>query len=159
MSKSPIKIIGVGNVYRGDDGAGIVVARALRERVLPGVVVEEASGEGSALMQAWQDADVVFLVDAVRAQARPGTIYRLDAHAERLPTDFFHYSTHAFSVAEAVELGRTLGQLPPHLLVYGIEGETYDAGVGLSPNVLGAVDQVVTRIVDDIEALEGHLSD
>ena len=85
------------------------------------------------------------LVDAVRSGAPPGTIHRLDARAGPVPTGFFHYSTHAFSVAEAVELARSLDQLPPHLIVYGIEGEKFAAGVGLSLVVEQAVETVVER--------------
>ncbi len=149
-----IKIIGVGNEWRGDDGAGVAVARALREKALPGVIVLEATGEGAALMAAWQGADVVILVDAVRSGAGPGKIHRFDARDEHLPTDFFHYSTHAFSVAEAVELARVLNRLPPRLIVYGIEGKTYEAGAGLSPEVAQGVEQVVERIGAEVARLK-----
>ncbi len=148
-----IKIIGVGNEWRGDDGAGVAVARALRAQALPGVTVLEATGEGAALMAAWQDADVVILIDAVRSGAEPGKIHHFDALDEHLPTDFFHYSTHAFSVAEAVELARVLDQLPPRIIVYGIEGKTYEAGAGLSAEVEQGVEAVVERIGGEVARL------
>ncbi len=139
-----IVVIGVGNEYRGDDGVGIVVARRLRERFATGVTVLEESGEGAALIEAWQGAKCVILVDAVNSGAPPGTIHRLDAHASPLPAGFFHYSTHAFSVAEAVELACSLGQLPSHVTVYGIEGQNFDLGIGLS----SAVEEAVTAVVE-----------
>ena len=148
-----IKIIGVGNEWRGDDGVGVAVARALREQALPGVTVLEATGEGTALMAAWQDAEVVILVDAVRSGAEPGKIHRFDARDEHLPTDFFHYSTHAFSVAEAVELARVLDQLPPRIVVYGIEGKTYEAGAELSPEVAQGAEHVAERIGAEVVRL------
>lgn len=149
-------IIGVGNPYRGDDGAGIAVARDLRERIPAGIRVIEASGEGAALLEAWKGAAAVILVDAVHSGARPGTIHRLDAREAPIPGRFFHYSTHAFSVAEAVELARALKQLPPRLLVYGIEGQNFSAGVGLSAEVERAAATVVARVLDEARAfLEG----
>ena len=144
-----IVVIGVGNEYRSDDGAGIAVARRLRTLFPTGVTILEESGEGAALMQGWQGAAWVMLVDAVRSGASPGTIHRLDARAAPMPTGFFHYSTHAFSVAEAVELARSLDQLPAHLVVYGIEGATFAAGVELSPAVEQAVEAVVERIAQE----------
>ena len=147
-----IVIIGVGNEYRSDDGAGIAVARRLRALFPSGVTILEESGEGAALIQAWQGATWVMLVDAVRSGASPGAIHRLDARAASVPTGFFHYSTHAFSVAEAVELARSLDQLPPHLLVYGIEGENFAAGAGLSPAVEQAVETVVERLAEEVRA-------
>jgi hydrogenase maturation protease len=145
-----IVVIGVGNEYRSDDGAGIAVARRLRTLFPAGVTILEESGEGAALMQAWQGAAWVMLVDAVRSGASPGTIHRLDARAAPMPIGFFHYSTHAFSVAEAVELARSLDQLPAHLVVYGIEGTTFAAGVELSPAVEQAVEAVVERIAQEV---------
>src|ERR1035437_8359703 len=90
-----IVVIGVGNEYRSDDGAGIAVARRLRALFPTGVTILEESGEGTALMEAWQGAAWVMLVDAVRSGASPGTIHHLDARAAPLPMGFFHYSTHA----------------------------------------------------------------
>ena len=148
-----IVVIGVGNEYRSDDGAGIAVARRLRALFPTGVTILEESGEGAALMQAWQGASWVMLVDAVRSGAPPGTIHRLDARAAPLPMGFFHYSTHAFSVAEAVELARSLDQLPAHLIVYGIEGATFAAGVELSPAVEQAVEAVVERLAQEVRDL------
>jgi len=145
-----IVVIGVGNEYRGDDGAGVAVARRLRAQFATGVTILEESGEGAALIQAWQGAAWAMLVDAVCSGAPPGTIHRLDARAAPVPTGFFHYSTHAFSVAEAVELARSLDQLPPYLIVYGIEGENFAAGVGLSTAVKQAVEAVVELAAKEV---------
>src|ERR1039457_5661751 len=148
-----IVVIGVGNEYRSDDRDGIAVARRLRALFPADVTILEESGEGTALMEAWQGAAWVTLVDAVRSGASPGTIHRLDARAAPLPMGFFHYSTHAFSVAEAVELARSLDQLPAHLVVYGIEGENFAAGAGLSPAVEQAVEVVVERLAQEVRDL------
>ncbi len=140
-------VIGVGNTFRGDDGVGLIVARRVRKAVPPEVTVLEQSGEGAALMEAWQGADVVILVDAASSGAEPGTIHRFEAQQQAIPSRFFHYSTHAFSVAEAVEMARALGSLPPRLLVYGIEGKSFAAGQELSPEAAQAADIVTAQIL------------
>jgi hydrogenase maturation protease len=147
-------IIGVGNEYRSDDGAGLAVARRLRALFPTGIRIVEQSGEGAALIQAWQGSAWAIVVDAVRSGAPPGTIHRLDARTAPVPTGFFHYSTHAFSVAEAVELARSLDQLPPRLIVYGIEGENFAAGVGLTSSVEQAVGAAVERIAEEVRAAQ-----
>ena len=143
-----VLVVGVGNAYRSDDAVGLIAARQIAARHLPNVQVVEASGEGAALIETWRDAEVVVLIDAVHATrgALPGTIFRFDAHVQSLPANFFHYSTHAFGVAEAIELARALNQLPPRLMVFGIEGKLFDAGVGLSIEVERAVRSVVRRV-------------
>src|SRR5690348_14839924 len=101
-------VIGIGNHYRGDDGIGPAVLALLNTMHLPGVRLLECDGDCSALLDAWQGADVVVLVDAVSSKAPPGTIYRFDLLARQLPRDLSFQSTHTFGVSEALALGRVL---------------------------------------------------
>jgi hydrogenase maturation protease len=149
--KSRVLVIGVGNDYRHDDAVGLIVARRLREKNLQLVTVREMSGEGAVLIAAWQGADCVIIVDAVQSGAAPGTIFRVEAHREPISTDFFHCSTHAFGVAEAIETARSLGQLPQSLIIYGIEGKDFSVGEGLSPEVEGAVSKAVDMLMKELE--------
>src|SRR3972149_1278589 len=70
-----------------------------------------------------------------------------------IPGSFFHRSTHAINVADAIELARSLGELPPHLVVYGIEGRSFEAGAGLSPEVEKAVQEVVEAVVGELRGM------
>jgi len=147
---SPVLVIGIGNEYRSDDGVGLVVARELRARNLPSMQIIECGGDGAALMEAWETASRVILIDATACGSKPGTIYCLDASTRSIPIGLSFHSTHAFSVAEAIELARTLDQLPPYLLVYAIEGENFRAGVGLSPEVQNAAREVIERVTCEV---------
>lgn len=149
---SGILIIGVGNAYRRDDAAGLIVARRLKELGLESGRVLEHTGEGAALMESWKDAQTVILIDAVYSDAPPGTIHRFDARHQSLPAQIFRCSSHAFSIAEAVELARALNQLPQHVAVFGIEGKDFKAGTGLSPEVEKAVPSVVEQVLLHIRA-------
>lgn len=143
-------IIGIGNPYRRDDGIGHAVIRELACLELENVCLCEHSGEGSSLMEMWEGYDRVILVDAVLSGAEPGTIYRLEAHHQPIPASFFHYSTHAFSLAEAVELSRALGTLPEEMIIYGVEGADFGYGEGLSPQVEAALEALVRQIAADL---------
>jgi hydrogenase maturation protease len=144
-------VIGVGNAFRSDDGVGLMVARLLRDRVAAHVCVAEQSREAFALLGLWDQIDTVIIIDAIVCGSQPGTIHRFDAQEGAIPTAWFHGSTHTFGVAEAIELARALGQLPPRLLVYGIEGKHWEAGVGLSPEVEQVVPAVVERILQEVQ--------
>ena len=139
-------IIGIGNRYRRDDGAGPAVLDRLRDLKPAGVELVERSGEGAELIDSWRGARSVIVVDAVSSGAEPGTVHRLDASREAIPARFFHYSTHAFSLAEAVETARTLGELPRRLIIFGIEGADFGAGEEFSDPVTAALAEVVERI-------------
>jgi hydrogenase maturation protease len=148
-----VLLIGIGNEYRSDDGIGLVVARKIRERLLLSVTVKEESGEGAALMEAWQGYESVILMDAVSTGAKPGTIFAIDAGKNKVPAKFFHYSTHAFSVAEAIELARAMSTLPPRFFVYGIEGANFSAGVGISHVVQESAKHVVEQILKKVKVV------
>jgi hydrogenase maturation protease len=145
-----VLVIGVGNRYRADDGAGPAVAAGIAALGIPGVQAAEHCGEGAGLMALWERARRVVLVDAARSGSPPGTIHRFNARAQRVPSGLFNYSTHAFSLAEAVEMARVLGTLPAEVIVYGIEAENFGRGEGLSAQVRESVERVIERIVDEL---------
>lgn len=137
------RIVGCGNADRGDDAAGLLVVRRLREM---GIQAREESGEGLALMASWEGAERVIVVDAVVTGSRPGSIHVWDARDVPLVRDAFPFSTHGFGVAEAVELARALDQLPPSLMIYGIEGREFSPGAAPSAAVLEAVEELARRL-------------
>ena len=143
-SLSDTLIIGLGNSWRGDDGAGPAVARELLDEVRARVHAYESEPVG--LIEDWADADAVIVVDAVSSGAPPGTIHRLDPLAEPIPAALSQGYTHAFGLAETIELARTLDRLPARLTVYGIEGARFTAGQELSPPVQAAVEQVALEL-------------
>ncbi|HSC50991.1 MAG TPA: hydrogenase maturation protease [Gaiellaceae bacterium] len=142
-------VIGVGNAWRNDDGAGLAVARLL-DRRLPGVEVLEREGEPTSLIDAWEGAEAVWLADAVSSGAAPGTVHRHDASSEPLPARLYDTSTHHFGLGEAVELARALGRLPGHVVVYGIEGGSFDTGETLSAVVQEAAARVAEAIAEEV---------
>ena len=144
-------VIGIGNVLRGDDGAGVTVAERLRERAPDGVEVVACSEEPSRVMDAWEGADHVVLVDTVSSGAAPGMLHRFDAGDEAVPARTFRSSTHAIGIAETIELARALGRLPRRVRVYGVEAGSFATGEGLTAPVEAAVDAAVVRILADLQ--------
>ncbi len=151
LSTSNLLLVGIGNTYRSDDALGLHIARLVKKLQPARVTVKEESGEGAALMELWKNAPAVILVDAVSSGSPPGTVHRFEAHRQSIPIGFFHYSTHAFSVAEAIELARTLDELPANVIVYGIEGKGFGAGQGLSIEVEKSIEGVVAAVLHDVE--------
>jgi len=145
---SRVVVVGVGNAYRGDDGAGLAVAERVRGLV-EGVEVVTCEQEASRVIDAIEGRDAAVLVDASSSGATPGTIHRFDASIEPVPARSFRSSTHAFGVGEAIELARALGKLPGTVVVYGIEGEEFSAGEGLSAAVAAAVEPAVDAVMGE----------
>ena len=146
-----LTVVGVGNPWRGDDGAGLAVAERLEGRLPSGAAVLGREGEPTGLIDAWDGAEAVWLVDAVRSGAAPGVVHRLDASVEALPADLFRGSTHHLGVPDAVELARAMGRLPRRVVVFGIEAESFETGNALSPAVANAVEEVAARVLGEVE--------
>ena len=146
MDDTTILVVGIGNEYRNDDAIGVVVVRSLKKN-LPCTKIIETTGDNLNLIDIWKDPKVVILVDAVSSKSKPGTIFRYNALTEPIPTLISFHSTHVFSIAETIELGRTLHQLPPNLLLFGIEGKNFASGTSISPEVENAIPKVVEEIM------------
>lgn len=143
-------VIGCGNAERGDDAAGLLTVRRLREM---GVEAEEQSGEALALLESWREAGKhreVILIDAVVGGAEPGAITVWDARTAPVVGDLFRCSTHSFGVAEAIRLAKVLDLLPSRLRIYGIEARSFAPGSEPSQEVLRAVEEAAARIAKEV---------
>lgn len=134
------RVIGIGAEDRGDDAAGIEVARGLRN-----VDTVTCLGGSLDVIDLWEGWSDVVIVDAMKSGAEPGTVRRFDGLGDRLPTSSF-VTTHALATSEAIELARVLDRLPPKLTVLGIEVGCVDLGAPMSIEVVDAVARVVAEI-------------
>jgi hydrogenase maturation protease len=137
-------VVGLGQRERGDDAIGPAVAAALAAQRLPGVRVIEHE-DPVRLLEEWDGADLVVVVDAVRSGQRPGMVRVLDAR-DPLPRRVAGGGTHAFGLAAAVELARALGRLPPRLVIVGVEAGHFGIGEPLSPAVAAALGPAVRAV-------------
>jgi hydrogenase maturation protease len=143
-----LALIGIGNRFRRDDAAGLEVAERLKATHPPGIRILEEEGEPTSLIEDFALMKEVLIVDAVSTGGKPGDLHRFDATDEPLPAEHFKSSTHALGVADAIELARELGRLPHRIGVYGIEGENFETGEGLTP----AVEATVAALVGELHA-------
>jgi len=140
-------IIGCGADNRGDDAAGLLVVRRLREL---GVDAVEQTGDALSLLELMRDARDLVLVDAVVTGAASGTIFEWNGHHPPAGEDMFRCSTHCLGVTEAIELARALDCLPGRFRLVGIEGSAFDMGAPPSAAVLTAVERVARRFAAQV---------
>ncbi len=144
-------VIGVGNEFRGDDAAGLLVSREIRRSVKGGVQVVETPGGVSELLELWDGRDRVYLVDAFQSGGAPGTWKRLLVGREPLPTTTSGTSTHGATVASAIALGQVLDRMPKLLVIYGIEAGHFEPGRDTSEEVLMGVREVARALGQELE--------
>jgi hydrogenase maturation protease len=123
------------------------VAERLRAAGAP---VLDCADEPTRLLDLWSGLDTVVVVDAVLSGAPPGTLHRIDAADGPLPRDLRLASTHAMGIADALDLGRLLGQAPRHVVVLGIEGASFRMGDEMSPAVAATLDELTSTVLGEL---------
>ena len=142
-------VIGVGNRWRRDDAAGLEVIDALRERVDDAVSLVESDGEPTRLLDAFELAPKVIMVDAVVAGADPGTIHRFTN--ESLPNQMgIGQSSHLVQLYETIALGKLLDKLPNGLVLIGIEALNFDNGEGMTDAVVAGIETATEAVLAEL---------
>ena len=98
-------VIGVGNLLRCDDGAGIHVVNRLRE-IAPDINVEDVALGSIEILEAMKGYEQVIIVDAIKTGANPGTIYNVNLSKEEKPPNIS--TSHGIDLITTLELGRRL---------------------------------------------------
>lgn len=146
-------IIGVGNPILSDDGAGILVARKIKEAISQSAFIHivEASLGGIGLLDLMAGYHRAIIVDSIKTKnGEPGTIYRLSIDEVGSPS--YSWGPHLMDLRTAVELGICLGyKIPERIDVYAIEiKENEFFSELLSPEVEGAIPLLTEKIIDDL---------
>jgi hydrogenase maturation protease len=148
--RESVVVIGVGNEFRRDDGAGLAVIDQLRDLAPAGVGLVVTDGEPTRLIEAWTGTALAVVVDAVRAEPpHPGRIHRfvVDRPGASVTRPA---SSHGFGLDDAIALALALDRMPGRLIVHAIEAADLTQGTGLTPAVAEAVSLAVAAILDDI---------
>jgi len=153
-SRSPLLILGLGNLLCSDDGVGAVAAQVIAgTRSVPeGVQVLDGGTLGLALLPYLEDAEQAILVDAIEIDAPPGTLVRLEGD-EVGPAVATRLSVHQVGVADLIEAARWRGRIPPTLVLLGVVPETTELGVDLSPRVQAALPALLESVCEESRRL------
>ncbi len=114
---TPVRIIGIGSPFGADRAGWLAVARLAARNDWPRPVEwRTLDRPGTALLDHLSGADHVILIDAL-LDGGAGTVRRLQPSELKRTAPL---SSHGAGVAETLDLGRTLGLLPPRLDILGI---------------------------------------
>jgi hydrogenase maturation protease len=144
-------VVGVGNEFRRDDGAGPEVIARLRalqpgDASLSGVTLALSDGEPGRMIDLWEGTRLAVVIDAVRDPAMPpGYRYQVAVDALTGIVDGAA-SSHSIGLGDTVELARVLGRLPARLTVLAVVGRDFGFGTELTAEVAAAVPELVERV-------------
>jgi hydrogenase maturation protease len=160
-------IAGVGNIFLGDDGFGVEVARRLATADLPDwVTVADYGISGMHLAYDLAEGyESTILVDATPRGGEPGTVYVLEldtgarsAAAAPDPATAAapaaaggavpQLDAHGMQPDVVLGMLNLLGAEPGRVFLVGCEPASTDEGIGLSEPVTAALDEAVRAVLD-----------
>lgn len=142
-----ITVLGVGNVIRTDDGAGIHVLRALAGTLPEHVELADGGTLNFTLLEVISDRDGLIVVDAAQLHAPPGTVRVLQGAAmDRFVARPGAVSVHELSIAELLDMARLRGDLPARRAMVAIQPASLDWGPAPAPALRDAIPEAARRI-------------
>jgi len=145
-----ILVVGIGNLLLRDEGVGVHVVNRLAAEGLPEEV--EAVDGGTCtydLVDLLCQAEKILVVDAVKADQEPGTLYRASLANLGLEEKQAPVSFHDLSFMDAVRMAEMLGH-KPEIVVLGVEPEVIDWGTELSPKIEAKIPKLLELIRQEI---------
>ncbi|MCU1225198.1 MAG: hydrogenase maturation protease [Edaphobacter sp.] len=150
----------VGNIFLGDDGFGVEVARSLSRRPLSrDILVKDYGIRGFdlayALLEPWK---AVILVDALPRNDDPGTLYIVKPDLSRMgdpAAPGMEMNPHGMDPVHVLNLALTMGPILAPVFLVGCQpddfGDELDGRMGLSAPVQAAVEEA-SNMVEELVA-------
>lgn len=140
-------ILGLGNELLGDEGVGVHAARLLQGEDLP--LNTKVIEVGTAILNSvseWEEADRIIVVDAMKGDGTPGTIYKIPL--EDCSGSPCIASMHGFDIFRVMSLvGR---KQPPPVTVFGVEPGLIKWSMSLSPQVAASLPFLITAVQEEL---------
>ena len=143
-----VVVLGIGNTILSDEGVGVHAAAALRDAyALPaGVEVIDGGTAGMELLDALSGVDLLLVLDAVKAHCAPGSLVCLTG--SELPVFFrSKLSPHQVSICDVLASLEFAGDAPRDLVLVGVEPQSLELGLELTPTVARRVPDMVSAAV------------
>lgn len=150
-------VLGVGNLLLTDDGVGVrVVERLLETHSLPEEVqVVDGGTCGLDLLPFLVGVEKLIVVDAANLGQPPGTIRRMVG--EEVPVFLSQkLSPHEINLPELLFSAKLTDIYPPEVVVLGIQPQSLETSLDLTPPVAARVDELVARVLEEIDGREGR---
>ncbi len=151
VSPKKTVILGVGNILLSDEGVGVHVANELMKMDLPpDVLVVEGGTDGFRLLNVITEADRLIVIDAVKGESVPGSIYRFDIDEIRDVPSGFKTSVHQIGILEVIDLSGLIGK-KPYTTIIGIEPKSLEMSMDLSPEVREKIPRIIDLVFEELK--------
>ncbi|WP_303721447.1 HyaD/HybD family hydrogenase maturation endopeptidase [Malonomonas rubra] len=147
-----VLVLGLGNLLMTDDALGGRMIAELEKsyRFPQEVQLLDGGTLGLDLLPYLEGVDKLLVIDALRMGAQAGELFRLEG--EEVPRAFANkLSVHQMGLQDLLAVAELQGHLPEQLVVWGIQAESVEVGMELSPAVSGSVAELMLSVVRELQ--------
>ena len=153
-----ILILGIGNLLFKDEGIGIHVVNRLKDMTMPPYVeVIDGGTLSSYFIEIVGGRKKIIVIDAIKADGLPGTIYRLTDKDIENKRKGYYRTVFEQEFIDAWKTTYLLGTQPEEVVYIGVEPE--DTGekslmleIGLSPTIEKRVPEIIEMVMKEISS-------
>lgn len=147
-------ILGVGNLLLSDEGVGIHAVRRLLERedLSDEIQIVDGGTAGLALMVYLEDVGRLVIIDAMETGGPPGTLVRLSGN--QIPAYMaLKVSPHEITLPDFLAAAKLRDLYPREVIVWGVQPESMEVGIDLSPALAARLAELVDRVVAEFQSV------
>ena len=153
---APVRVLGCGSLLMGNDGIGLKIIETLQKtkfKYSEGIDIVDAGVCGLDLLNIFDGARKIILVDAILADSPVGSVHRIEGKdlikKDTEPCNLV--SVHDLTITDVLRIGNEI-QLLPEIIVIGIEigARVTEATLEISPEVIKGVDEAIKLIRKEI---------
>lgn len=149
-----IIVLGVGNLLLRDEGVGVQAVQKLAEEINhPEVELIDGGTSGLDLLPLFERCHHLLVLDCVRGGEKPGTIYKFGISDIKEKKANLKMSAHDFDLVDTISLARALQKELPEIIIYGVEPESIEWGLDLTPAVAESLKALILQVKKDIDEI------
>ncbi len=150
-TKNRTALIGLGNILLRDEGVGVHVVTALREKYIfsPPAELIDGGTMGLNLLPFFENSTRVLIVDAVDFGREPGYIEEIED--DRIPA-ILHpkLSVHHIGLSDVLLAAALMGIKPEKICLIGVEPESIDVGMEMTDAIRSAMGKITDAVIDKL---------
>jgi hydrogenase maturation protease len=150
--RKPVVVLGLGNPLMADEGIGVALVERLLESAAayPDVDFLEAGTGGLSILYLIEERRKAILIDCAFLDEPPGTIRRFTPDEVQSVKVLAHQSLHEADLMQIIALARPLGQAPGEVVIFGIQPQRVEPGLGLSRTLMERMDEYISLILREL---------
>ena len=149
--RSRIALIGLGNILLRDEGVGVHAVETLKRNYdFPdGVRLIDGGTLGLDLLPLIEGMEKILFVDAMDLKKEPGVIAIIED--QEIPSLLEpKLSLHHVGLSDLLFASRFMGNQPAKMALVGIQPETMEVGLDLSPAILNRFEELLQTVVEKL---------